>query len=83
MSPETTLTMTHKSPQVQEKVGTVAVTVTNSATQVTRVVTTPVAGRRTMFVLNDSLTPTHTVNRVTQQNHTIQSKFDYRYEVIN
>lgn len=75
VSPETTLTvMSNKTPQVQEKVGTV-VAVTNAATQVTRVVTTgtPVAGRRAMFVLND---PTHTINRVSQQNQTatIQSE---------
>lgn len=66
--------MSNKSPQVQEKVGTV-VAVTNAATQVTRVVTTgtPVAGRRAMFVLNE---PTHTINRVSQQNQTatIQSE---------
>lgn len=69
MSPETTLTvMSHKTPQVQEKVGTV-VAVSNTAAQVTRVVTagTP-TGRRAMFVLNES--PTHTINRVSQQNQT-------------
>lgn len=69
VSPETTLTvMSHKTPQVQEKVGTV-VAVSNTAAQVTRVVTagTP-TGRRAMFVLNES--PTHTINRVSQQNQT-------------
>lgn len=81
MSPETTLTvMSHKSPQVQEKVGTIAVAVSaNSAAQVTRVVTTgmPMAGRKAMFVLNEA--PTHTLNRVSQQNQTttIQSKYYY------
>ncbi|VVD05888.1 unnamed protein product, partial [Leptidea sinapis] len=70
VSPETTLTvMSHKSPQVQEKVGTVTVA-SNSAAQVTRVVTTgtPGGGRRAMFVLNES--PTQTINRVSQQNQT-------------
>ncbi|XP_063826017.1 zinc finger protein 81-like [Ostrinia nubilalis] len=69
VSPETTLTvMSHKSPQVQEKVGTV-VAVSNTAAQVTRVVTANApAGRRAMFVLNES--PTHTINRVSQQNQT-------------
>lgn len=75
MSPETTLTvMSHKSPQVQEKVGAVAVTVTNAATQVTRVVAgNPVTARRTMFVLNDGTG----ISRVSQQNHTatIQGKY--------
>lgn len=71
VSPETTLTvMSHKTPQVQEKVGTVAVAVSNSGAQVTRVVTTgaPVTTRRAMFVLNEA--PAHTLNRVSQQNQT-------------
>lgn len=78
MSPETTLTvMSHKTPQVQEKVGTVAVAVTNAATQVTRVVTgTPVPGRRGMFVLNEA--PAHTINRVSQQNQTATIQSEYR-----
>lgn len=61
--------MSHKSPQVQEKVGTV-VAVSNSGAQVTRVLTagTPVATRRAMFVLNEA--PAHTINRVAQQNQT-------------
>lgn len=67
--------MSHKTPQVQEKVGTVAVAVSNSAAQVTRVVATgtPVTARR-MFVVNEA--PAHTLNRVSQQNQTatIQSK---------
>lgn len=74
VSPETTLTvMSHKTPQIQEKVSTVAVA--NTA-QATRVVTTGTpTSRRAMFVLND--TPTHTINRVSQQNQTatIHSKF--------
>ncbi|XP_061715804.1 gastrula zinc finger protein XlCGF57.1-like isoform X2 [Cydia pomonella] len=74
VSPETTLTvMSHKTPQVQEKVGTVSVAVSNTGTQVTRVVTagTPVTARRAMFVLNE--TP-HTINRVSQnQTATIQT----------
>lgn len=65
--------MSHKTPQVQEKVGTV-VAVSNAA-QVTRVVATgtPVTSRR-MFVVSEA--PAHTLNRVTQQNQTatIQSK---------
>lgn len=67
--------MSNKTPQVQDKVGTVAVAVTNAATQVTRVVTagTSVGGRRAMFVLNEA--PTHTINRVSQQNQTIQSEY--------
>ncbi|XP_013134090.1 PREDICTED: uncharacterized protein LOC106099943 [Papilio polytes] len=68
ISPETTLTvMSHKTPQVQEKVGTV-VAVSNAA-QVTRVVATgtPVTSRR-MFVVSEA--PAHTLNRVTQQNQT-------------
>lgn len=68
--------MSHKTPQVQDKVGAVAVAVTNAATQVTRVVTagTPVTARRAMFVLNEA--PTHTINRVSQPNQTatIQSE---------
>lgn len=71
MSPETTLTvMSHKTPQVQDKVGAVAVAVSNSGAQVTRVVTAgaPVTARRAMFVLNEA--PTHTINRVSQQNQT-------------
>lgn len=78
MSPETTLTvMSHKTPQVQEKVGTVAVAVTNAATQVTRVVTgTPVPGRRGMFVLNEA--PAHTINRVSQQNQTATIQSEYK-----
>lgn len=67
--------MTHKTPQVQEKVGTV-VAVSNNSAQVTRVLTTgtPVAGRRAMFVLNEA--PAHSINRVSQQNQTatIQSE---------
>lgn len=70
VSPETTLTvMSHKTPQVQDKVGTVSVAVSNTGAQVTRVVTTgtPVTARRAMFVLNEA---PHTINRVTQQNQT-------------
>ena len=78
VSPETTLTvMSHKTPQVQEKVGAVTVAVSNAGAQLTRVVTTgtPVSGRR-MFVVNDAA---HTLNRVTQQNQTttIHSEYDY------
>lgn len=68
--------MSHKTPQVQEKVGAVTVAVSNSGAQLTRVVTgTPVSGRRAMFVVNEG--PTHTLNRVTQQNQTttIHSKY--------
>lgn len=70
--------MSHKTPQVQEKVGTVvAVSNAAGAAQVTRVVTagTPGTARRAMFVLND--TPTHTINRVVHQNQTatINSKY--------
>lgn len=65
VSPETTLTvMSHKTPQIQEKVSTVSVAGTNP--QGTRVVTTGTP-RRAMFVLNE---PTHTINRVSQQNQT-------------
>ncbi|KAJ8721884.1 hypothetical protein PYW08_004286 [Mythimna loreyi] len=70
VSPETTLTvMSHKTPQVQEKVGAVTVAVSNAGAQLTRVVTTgtPVSGRR-MFVVNDAAA--HTLNRVSQQNQT-------------
>ncbi|KAI5646627.1 hypothetical protein NE865_01561 [Phthorimaea operculella] len=70
VTPETTLTvMSHKSPQVQEKVGTVvAVSNTTGTAQVTRVVTAgaPGTARRAMFVLNEA----PTINRVVQQNQT-------------
>lgn len=69
--------MSHKSPQVQEKVGSV-VAVSNSvgSAQVTRVVTTgtPVQGRRAMFVLNDA---PHTLNRVVHQNQTATINSEY------
>lgn len=75
VSPETTLTvMSHKSPQVQEKVGTVVAVSNTTGAQVTRVVTTgtPVTARRAMFVLNEA---PHTINRVVQQQTTINSEF--------
>lgn len=60
--------MSHKTPQVQEKVGTVVAVSNATGSQVTRVVSagTPVTARRAMFVLNEA---PQTINRV-QQNQT-------------
>lgn len=70
--------MSHKTPQVQEKVGTVVAS--NAGAQLTRVVTTgtPGTGRRTaMFVLNE---PTQTLNRISQQNQTATIHSDCKNE---
>lgn len=67
--------MSHKTPQVQEKVGTVvAVSNATGTAQVTRVVTagTPGTARRAMFVLNE--TP---LNRVVHQNQTATINSEY------